>query len=102
MWPLLSAVAASVRSRCVANAVSGEAMDFGDGSGAVSAVCAARCGAAGCSWPHAATMQASRMAQVWNGWRTDARRESGFAADRSEEHTSELQSLMRISYAVFC
>src|SRR3546814_4175233 len=24
------------------------------------------------------------------------------AADRSEEHTSELQSLMRISYAVFC
>src|SRR3546814_6540877 len=28
-------------------------------------------------------------------------REAG-AADRSEEHTSELQSLMRISYAVFC
>src|SRR3546814_1151651 len=25
-----------------------------------------------------------------------------FSADRSEEHTSELQSLMRISYAVFC
>src|SRR3546814_3420562 len=25
-----------------------------------------------------------------------------FDADRSEEHTSELQSLMRISYAVFC
>src|SRR3546814_10108063 len=25
-----------------------------------------------------------------------------FAIDRSEEHTSELQSLMRISYAVFC
>src|SRR3546814_10549415 len=25
-----------------------------------------------------------------------------FAAWRSEEHTSELQSLMRISYAVFC
>src|SRR3546814_10894747 len=24
------------------------------------------------------------------------------ASDRSEEHTSELQSLMRISYAVFC
>src|SRR3546814_1000813 len=24
------------------------------------------------------------------------------SADRSEEHTSELQSLMRISYAVFC
>src|SRR3546814_710095 len=26
----------------------------------------------------------------------------GFIAFRSEEHTSELQSLMRISYAVFC
>src|SRR3546814_5495831 len=26
----------------------------------------------------------------------------GQMADRSEEHTSELQSLMRISYAVFC
>src|SRR3546814_1642423 len=25
-----------------------------------------------------------------------------FASHRSEEHTSELQSLMRISYAVFC
>src|SRR3546814_1266603 len=25
-----------------------------------------------------------------------------YRADRSEEHTSELQSLMRISYAVFC
>src|SRR3546814_2269091 len=28
--------------------------------------------------------------------------EAQAAADRSEEHTSELQSLMRISYAVFC
>src|SRR3546814_10181014 len=27
---------------------------------------------------------------------------SAFNADRSEEHTSELQSLIRISYAVFC
>src|SRR3546814_5872521 len=26
----------------------------------------------------------------------------GFGDGRSEEHTSELQSLMRISYAVFC
>src|SRR3546814_6358558 len=31
-----------------------------------------------------------------------ARAEGGVAALRSEEHTSELQSLMRISYAVFC
>src|SRR3546814_5329390 len=28
--------------------------------------------------------------------------EIGYVDDRSEEHTSELQSLMRISYAVFC
>src|SRR3546814_3967532 len=27
---------------------------------------------------------------------------NAITADRSEEHTSELQSLMRISYAVFC
>src|SRR3546814_10058809 len=27
---------------------------------------------------------------------------NALAAHRSEEHTSELQSLMRISYAVFC
>src|SRR3546814_7612480 len=31
---------------------------------------------------------------LWRGQRT--------AGTRSEEHTSELQSLMRISYAVFC
>src|SRR3546814_16784505 len=31
----------------------------------------------------------------WNANREDN-------VDRSEEHTSELQSLMRISYAVFC
>src|SRR3546814_2954779 len=30
------------------------------------------------------------------------RRPTGSHARRSEEHTSELQSLMRISYAVFC
>src|SRR3546814_4629139 len=30
------------------------------------------------------------------------RRDAGDDAERSEEHTSELQSLMRISYAVFC
>src|SRR3546814_4100761 len=42
-------------------------------------------------------------------WRRQGRGAGGQAgrydqrgADRSEEHTSELQSLMRISYAVFC
>src|SRR3546814_8155693 len=33
---------------------------------------------------------------------TGSRRGSWTADTRSEEHTSELQSLMRISYAVFC
>src|SRR3546814_3476605 len=33
------------------------------------------------------------------GWLSE---ETANNADRSEEHTSELQSLMRISYAVFC
>src|SRR3546814_9701107 len=33
-------------------------------------------------------------------WRSQAPAKPG--APRSEEHTSELQSLMRISYAVFC
>src|SRR3546814_5567294 len=32
----------------------------------------------------------------------DFRRQSRQGGNRSEEHTSELQSLMRISYAVFC
>src|SRR3546814_2156488 len=32
----------------------------------------------------------------------ERRLDSGDTAGRSEEHTSELQSLMRISYAVFC
>src|SRR3546814_3659280 len=32
----------------------------------------------------------------------DAKRPYANNLDRSEEHTSELQSLMRISYAVFC
>src|SRR3546814_6977866 len=34
--------------------------------------------------------------------RGDRRRYRGAGFQRSEEHTSELQSLMRISYAVFC
>src|SRR3546814_3451504 len=49
---------------------------------------------------------------IWPNWRssgevTNAVMTSGLAPGysvltRSEEHTSELQSLMRISYAVFC
>src|SRR3546814_8500041 len=33
---------------------------------------------------------------------SEVRSFSPFGSSRSEEHTSELQSLMRISYAVFC
>src|SRR3546814_8711657 len=36
------------------------------------------------------------------GWRNSVDNFWLAAASRSEEHTSELQSLMRISYAVFC
>src|SRR3546814_1651807 len=46
---------------------------------------------AGTAWAGLARIEARRLTD-------DAR----FPKDRSEEHTSELQSLMRISYAVFC
>src|SRR3546814_10826807 len=36
------------------------------------------------------------------GWNSEAGRVSGRIIKRSEEHTSELQSLMRLLYAVFC
>src|SRR3546814_9980350 len=35
-------------------------------------------------------------------WRKAVQQANVKIQDRSEEHTSELQSLMRISYAVFC
>src|SRR3546814_5075794 len=38
----------------------------------------------------------------WRRGRRCPRRSQGHGGGRSEEHTSELQSLMRISYAVFC
>src|SRR3546814_2286924 len=61
----------------------------------------------------------SRVAQPWRHPARDRRDAAGHGSDgrthgrspvrrrpartpRSEEHTSELQSLMRISYAVFC
>src|SRR3546814_6535142 len=42
----------------------------------------------------AAIFQQKHLAAIGN--------QNGRATGRSEEHTSELQSLMRISYAVFC
>src|SRR3546814_2906400 len=45
-----------------------------------------------CGYRKRTARRARRYAHGWSG--------SGYT--RSEEHTSELQSLMRISYAVFC
>src|SRR3546814_6638133 len=75
----------------------------------------------GSAWPDAGLLTASGMTHAWStqsepltvlarpldvGHAAPAQlRMRGMAADvgaRSEEHTSELQSLMRISYAVFC
>src|SRR3546814_6417451 len=39
---------------------------------------------------------------LWRSRSTSCRHGVDSSPDRSEEHTSELQSLMRISYAVFC
>src|SRR3546814_2007384 len=39
---------------------------------------------------------------VQNGHERSSPQEAARSLRRSEEHTSELQSLMRISYAVFC
>src|SRR3546814_5529431 len=46
-----------------------------------------------------ATGSSDNLTQMVVGLMDDA---GGDGAMRSEEHTSELQSLMRISYAVFC
>src|SRR3546814_4631612 len=48
---------------------------------------------------HKETKGTSPMAYQLSSFR---RFPTAFAVVRSEEHTSELQSLMRISYAVFC
>src|SRR3546814_5512465 len=53
-------------------------------------------------------VMATRMQPIGNAWAKlprivrDLAHELDKKIDRSEEHTSELQSLMRISYAVFC
>src|SRR3546814_4565121 len=59
------------------------------------------------SWSSASwrTMAAKRMPSARSSSPSAAHsrlRLSPFVVGRSEEHTSELQSLMRISYAVFC
>src|SRR3546814_14607085 len=44
----------------------------------------------------------SRSSRIAAPWRKTRARMNRTRASRSEEHTSELKSLMRISYAVFC
>src|SRR3546814_5144690 len=44
----------------------------------------------------------SGVDQIRKTARNTALPDENVLSDRSEEHTSELQSLMRISYAVFC
>src|SRR3546814_9906144 len=57
--------------------------------------------------PYISFGRARLLAQFWGSRFADAGEAGHINADsalgdRSEEHTSELQSLMRISYAVFC
>src|SRR3546814_7959360 len=53
-----------------------------------------------CAWSQAARPRIK--SGVTKMGRTAKNRWWTFTSRRSEEHTSELQSLMRISYAVFC
>src|SRR3546814_1830728 len=54
-------------------------------------------------WLTLLLLRRERVAQTARHWRLpEMDREGQFIDRRSEEHTSELQSLMRISYAVFC
>src|SRR3546814_9619863 len=56
-------------------------------------------------WPHASCLRPARHRErLARGlWHHQGGRHAGRPhRRRSEEHTSELQSLMRISYAVFC
>src|SRR3546814_2168345 len=54
-------------------------------------------------WMRAGAVLSGETWRFVPGCASPGYRATGFlSADRSEEHTSELQSLMRISYAVFC
>src|SRR3546814_6989831 len=70
-------------------------------------------GGAGCQWTASRSLRAlpsvSSLLSWWVLVRakavmpcTKTHQDSRLDTERSEEHTSELQSLMRISYAVFC
>src|SRR3546814_4977782 len=62
--------------------------------------CYSRPGLAGFFQPMQRHRRPCRILPERFGWRSS--RHAATCGERSEEHTSELQSLMRISYAVFC
>src|SRR3546814_7276852 len=51
---------------------------------------------------HERVSRVSTQMEVFSGVVSQLSQRAQSVDDRSEEHTSELQSLMRISYAVFC
>src|SRR3546814_13143650 len=53
-------------------------------------------------FPYTTLFRSTSPLVFWSSSRVFAPSPSGPIHLRSEEHTSELQSLMRISYAVFC
>src|SRR3546814_2909513 len=57
-------------------------------------------GGAGCQWTASRSLRALPSVSSLLSWWVLVRAKA--VMPRSEEHTSELQSLMRISYAVFC
>src|SRR3546814_5752044 len=54
------------------------------------------------NWPVTLGRDGARTPMPWIGGAPDAGFSTVASPRRSEEHTSELQSLMRLSYAVFC
>src|SRR3546814_5179414 len=76
-------------------------LDFGSDSGPRAGTASSSDGDGACRWNRSNCMHEGRYEP---GERDYAEQEAKRLnqAQRSEEHTSELQSLMRISYAVFC
>src|SRR3546814_9152067 len=72
-------------------------------------VCSSDLICAGCAWPERFDLteiqKRRKETRTLNAWDSQYGLEAKPLTEvrlRSEEHTSELQSLMRISYAVFC
>src|SRR3546814_2660207 len=77
--------------------------DGADHGSFLSGVCGGS-GSIGISAGGSGATNSSGLGKRSSGFRTSvsSSRDQSIASIRSEEHTSELQSLMRISYAVFC